>query len=222
MIAIALAVMFAVGVQSTFAFTAKAATATETETTEIEVAEEIEQIETYAATPTARDFLLSGHSYDKTPASEFNRKPIYGAYDLSKVQVGDIIYDEWDNSPEGGHAAIVSNIAHNSDYGTYIQTIEVMPDRGVTYGFLDDQRIYEFSSSACYVYLSNAQQRLDAIAFCKSQLGKGYWYDTDNSPIDSDVNQPDWYSSELVYAAYQVGMGRGLMTGSSDDHHILP
>lgn len=179
-------------------------------------------IEVLADTSFNRDHLLSGHSYDTTPLSEFARRPVYGAYDLSQIRVGDIIYEEVDNSPEGGHAAIVSDISHDSYYGKYIQTIEVTPEKGVTYGFLDDIRIYEFKANICYLYSSNSAQIATAIDFCKSQLGKGYWYDTDNSPIDDDVNQPDWYSSELIHAGYKAGMGRGIMAGTTDDNHMLP
>ena len=179
-------------------------------------------IEVLADTSFNRDHLLSGHSYDTTPLSEFARRPVYGAYDLSQIRVGDIIYEEVDNSPEGGHAAIVSDISHDSYYGKYIQTIEVTPEKGVTYAFLDDIRIYEFKANICYLYSSNSAQIATAIDFCKSQLGKGYWYDTDNSPIDDDVNQPDWYSSELIHAGYKAGMGRGIMAGTTDGNHMLP
>ena len=129
-------------------------------------------IEVLADTSFNRDHLLSGHSYDTTPLSEFARRPVYGAYDLSQIRVGDIIYEEVDNSPEGGHAAIVSDISHDSYYGKYIQTIEVTPEKGVTYGFLDDIRIYEFKANICYLYSSNSAQIATVIEFCKSQLGK--------------------------------------------------
>lgn len=64
--------------------------------------------------------------------------------------------------------------------------------------------------------------RQAAVAFCANQLGKAWWYDTDDTPLDLDANQETWYCSELIYAAYYNATGSGFQCGALDDGHILP
>lgn len=177
------------------------------------------------AEPTSVDsidanYILSSRQYSSTPKSEFGREPKYGAYDFSNIKIGDIIYES--KFLNGiGHCAIVSDISHSSYYGDYIQTIEAVAG-GVQYGFLDDTRMLEYEVYVCSPYLASMSNRQSAVDFCTRQLGKSYWYDTDESATDLDENQSNWYCSELIYAAYYNAMGRGLQCGALDDGHILP
>ncbi|MBP5343128.1 hypothetical protein J6Y73_04310 [bacterium] len=172
------------------------------------------------------DYILSNQTYSITPNSEFKREPKYGFYNLSNICVGDIIYESDTFIGNIGHAAIVVDISHyyydaNGLLKTYIQTVEAVGG-GVQYGFLDDTRIAHYGTNICRVYLSTTAQKQAAVNFCLGQIGKWYWYDMDNTPIDIDENQHSWYCSELVYAAYYNAMNQGLQVGTLSDGHIMP
>ena len=171
-------------------------------------------------------YILSSQTYSITPWSEFTREPEYGLYDFSNIHVGDIIYESETIIGEIGHCAIVSDVSHyycdnNNNVKTYIQTIEAVLG-GVQYGFLDDRRILEYGTYVCNYYVANSTQKQGAVNFCASQLGKGYWVDTDSTPIDLDGNQLNWYCSELVFAAYYNATNSLMQVGVSDSGHVFP
>lgn len=185
-----------------------------------ELETEIDESEANIDASTDAYYILSHRTYSNTPKSEFKRKPRYGLYNFDSIRVGDIIYES--KVLDGiGHCAIVSDVSHDSYYGTYIQTIEAVGG-GVQYGYLDDYRMYDYGVYVCTPYLVNDVNRGKAVDFCKNQLGKAWWYDTDDTPIDLDENQQSWYCSELIFAAYYNATGSLLQTGVTDSGHVLP
>lgn len=230
--AVALALLFAV--IGSFSAVGISAKAEELQTDEKVIVETLNNYSENAQTPEPEidesqaivlpsadaSYILSRRTYSSTPASEFKRKPRYGLYNFENVRVGDIIYES--TVLDGtGHSAIVSDIAHDSPYGKYIQTIEAVAG-GVQYGFLDDDRMIDYGVCVCSPYLYDDTTRGKAIQFCKNQLGKGWWFDTDDTPIDLDGNQQDWYCSELIYAAYYNATGSLMQVGVTESGHVMP
>ena len=70
---------------------------------------------------------------------------------------------------------------------------------GVQFGFLDDNRMVEFGVKILRPHVTD-QQCQTAIDFAKSQLGKPYSYAFDERRTSAST--PEWYCSELIYAAY--------------------
>ncbi len=151
------------------------------------------------------DYILTSLTdYATTPASAFRRVPNYNGYqgktfDYSLLKDGDIVY-ETKTKFATDHSALISVVSKSSAYGNYVQTIEAVGD-GVQFGFLDDNRMVEFGVK---ILRPNAtrQQRLSAISFAKTQLGKPYHLPIPVNERNTSANSPDWYCSELIYAAY--------------------
>ena len=133
-----------------------------------------------------------------TSAEYFKRKPIYEAFDYSLINNGDIIY-EAGSKVVTRHIAFVYESSQPSDYGNYVQTIEAAPE-GVEYGFLDDERMVQFGVVLYRIHRVTATAIETARAFIKEQLGKPFSYDM--LTTTTDINAPEWYCSELVFAAY--------------------
>lgn len=126
------------------------------------------------------------------------KEATYKKYKLTKtLQQGDIIYEAEGGRGITGHIAIVEGI-YKDNGKEYVRIIEAI-DKGVKRGILDDKRYDEKKVSVYRVNTSNAN-KIAAVAFCKSQLGKKYKLDLRK---DTSKNEPDWYCSELVWAAYK-------------------
>lgn len=146
------------------------------------------------------DYIMSATDYEYTPESEFQREPIYDAYDYSMVKEGDIVYETDTILFNAGHNALIYDMAKDGAYGNYIQTIEAVGG-GVQFGFLDDTRIVDYGVKILRVQGSNDEIVNEAKYFIYQQLGKSYFLNITrlNTSIDSD----SWYCSELVYASYK-------------------
>lgn len=160
------------------------------------------------------DYILhSYYNYSVTPASAFTREPDYDGYDTqtfdySTLQVGDIVHESETAFFDTGHTAIISDTAHNSDYGKYIQTIEAVGS-GVSYGMLDDNRMVNFGVMIIRVVGATESQRQSAVSFMRGQIGKPY--SLNPIRLNKSYSSEEWYCSELVYAAYNsVGIDVGV------------
>lgn len=146
------------------------------------------------------DYIMSATDYEYTPASEFQRAPVYEAYNYSLIKEGDIVYETDTILFNAGHNALIYDIDKDGAYGNYIQTIEAVGG-GVQFGFLDDTRIVDFGVKILRVQGADDEVVDTAKYFIHEQLGKAYFLNILrlNTSIDSD----SWYCSELVYAAYK-------------------
>lgn len=157
-----------------------------------------------SSSPDADYILNSKVDYVVTPKSEFKREPDYNGYDsqyfdLSSLQDGDIIHERGKIS-QMGHTAMISDADHDSEYGSYIQTIEAVGS-GVSYGMLDDNRIVRYGVSVLRVVDATYSIRRSAIAFMKAQVGKPYTLNI--ARLNTSWDSSEWYCSELCYAAYK-------------------
>lgn len=137
------------------------------------------------------------------------QKPNYSRYNLLNiVQKGDIIHESGNHTFH--HAAIVEGIYYDWRYGQYyIRLIEVIgystgtgEGDGVCRSILDDDRFDEREGTILRLKSAyyNESKVNSAIAFCVSQIGKSYSLGVlDNSYSSSE---PDWYCSQLVWAAF--------------------
>ncbi len=132
-----------------------------------------------------------------TPSNYFKRTPVYKELGFYIVKKGDIGY-ETHTSLGTGHTAIISDTAHLSNYGQYIQTIEAVAS-GVSYGFLDDTRIAEFGVLILRP-VATSSQRKKAVEFAAQQIGKPY--SLNPIRLNTDIDSDKWYCSELCYASY--------------------
>ena len=82
----------------------------------------------------------------------------------------------------------------------YIRTIEAVPV-GVVRGVLDDERFDERGVKIYNVTSANMTKEAAAVDFCIAQLGKPYVLKLSGSCSYSS-SSPNWYCSELVWAAY--------------------
>lgn len=118
---------------------------------------------------------------------------------LESLLPGDIIYEDTGGFGITGHIAIVEAICFSAEYSQYyIRIIEAI-DIGVSRSILTPQRFSQKIDSAFRVRNVSLETINHAIAFVISQLNKPYeialWK-------NADTNNPDWYCSELVWAAY--------------------
>ncbi len=184
---------------------------------------ETELFSTYSSSSGDRACYFESYTdYITTPSSEFKYQPIYTGYDgktfslKSIIAVGDIIHET--KAVAGfGHTAIVVNVAHNSGYGTYIQTIEALGSNGVCYGFLDDKRMVDYGIEIYRVDGINSTAKTKLNEFLKKQVGKSYSLNPfrTNTSIDSN----EWFCSELIYAAYNYA-GLNLVNRTSGYTHV--
>lgn len=165
------------------------------------------------------DYILTSYTnYTVTPQSAFRRAPDYDGYDTqtfdySTLQVGDIVHESETVFFDTGHTAIISDIAHDSYYGDYIQTIEAVAPN-VSYGILDDNRMVNYGVMILRVVDASAAQRQSAVYFAERQIGKPYSLNT--LRLNTSINSSQWYCSELVYAAYNYA---GIDIGVRKDEY---
>lgn len=165
------------------------------------------------------DYIMSATDYEYTPASEFQRVPVYEAYDYSLIKEGDIVYETDTILFNTGHNALIYDIDKDGAYGNYIQTIEAVGG-GVQFGFLDDTRIVDFGIKILRVQGADDEVVDTAKYFIHEQLGKDYFLNITrlNTSIDSD----SWYCSELVYAAYKyAGIDIGVKKNDKGENVYL-
>lgn len=139
-----------------------------------------------------------------TPAYAFQRKFVCSMFNYGFVREGDILLETQTTLNNIGHVACIYDIAHDSDYGSYIQTIDCVM-KGVQFGFLDDNRMVNFQVVILRVGLAGQEQRDKVRDFHYKQLGKEYnlWEAGAYRRLNTDINSTDWYCSELMYAAYK-------------------
>ncbi|MDY5431885.1 MAG: YiiX/YebB-like N1pC/P60 family cysteine hydrolase, partial [Candidatus Enterosoma sp.] len=170
----------------------------------------------------SKAFYILNESVDSnvTPESSFSRKPLYSAYNYSSVLIGDIVWETDTDFFDTGHTALIINKNKQSEtYGTYIQTIEAVPDK-VSRGFLDDYRMVKYKCYILRVTGWNITTANDAIAFAKLQFGKKY--NLDIFRLNTSINSEQWYCSELVYAAWNyAGIDIGVKKDSSGNDVFL-
>lgn len=151
--------------------------------------------------------LSSSSSSSDSPKWYYNtglklpKIPSYSKYNLlNVVEPGDIIYENHGGSGITGHLAIVEGIQYDSSKNkSYIRLIEAI-DAGVCRSVLDNERFDEKGDTIYRVKNATDDQKLAAVTFCVNQLGKKYYLDIMK---DTSPNEPDWYCSELVWAAYK-------------------
>ena len=151
----------------------------------------------------------NSHLFDPeyTPLSYFRRRVNYADRNLySLLQEGDIILETIStNSLMGGtlnnpgHTAYVYNTNKEGYYGSYIQTIEAVGS-GVSFGFLDDDRMITFGVVILRPTYTNDTIVEKASEFHYAQLGKPYAFSL--TEAKTDINASQWYCSELTNAAY--------------------
>lgn len=116
------------------------------------------------------------------------------------MQKGDIVYEAYGGYGVTGHIAIVEGKYYSAAKKQYyVRLIEAI-DIGVCRGVLVDQRVLDKDVTVYRVTNATNAQRNAAVAFCQSQLGKDYKLDWKK---DTSEDQPNWYCSELVWAAYR-------------------
>ncbi|MBP5091151.1 MAG: hypothetical protein J6328_01125 [Bacilli bacterium] len=148
----------------------------------------------------AEDYILKSIEDEYvTPASHFARPLLYGGFDYSQIEVGDVLYEAAGSiGSVTGHTAFVVSIDHYSDYGDYIQTVEAVQPC-VSYGFIDDNRMVMFKATFYRVTDATYYIIISAKNFVIMQLGKPYDL---HSPLHTSAYSSNWYCSELVWAAY--------------------
>ncbi len=136
--------------------------------------------------------------------------PHYSKYDLLyRLKVGDILFEANGGHGITAHIAIVEGKFYDYHLNTrYVRIVEAISD-GVVRSVVDDQR---FDDRAVTI-LRTAEPfaiRRQAVDFCVSQIGKKYLLDFAK---ETSRDEPDWYCSELVWAAY-YNLGLDLETDS--------
>lgn len=126
--------------------------------------------------------------------------PVYEKYDLFRtVQKGDIIFEANGGFGLTGHIAIVEGKYYNAARKVqYIRLIEVISE-GVVRSCLDDTRVDARAAEILRVSGAVPSAVNAAVDFCAARLGAAYALDFQK---DTDPSEPDWYCSELVWAAY--------------------
>lgn len=135
-------------------------------------------------------------------------EPNYSEYNLMGiVKPGDLIYEAKGGFHITGHIAVVEGIFYSEEYECfYIRLIEAISS-GVCRGVLDDDRINQREGHIIHLTGVTDEQRMDAIEFCKSQLGKSYGI---NFAYPESGDKSDWYCSELAWASYYLTNGIDL------------
>lgn len=133
---------------------------------------------------------------------------------LDYIRKGDIFYDTkglsfgwWASS---GHAAIVEGVFYDEVYNQhYIRLVEAYDNWGVARGVLSPARLFREGNCVLRVPSASENQINSAVDFAISQLGKPYDY---WGALEGGIglgkkqcgeNEPHWYCSELIWAAYQ-------------------
>lgn len=127
--------------------------------------------------------------------------PNYNRYQLlDKLQPGDIVYETKGGFRITGHIGIVEGIFRDEATGQrYVRIVEAISSAGVTRSILDDDRVADRIDFILRVPNLTQSQKDSAVNFAISQLGKDYKLDLKK---DYSPDEPDWYCSELVWAAY--------------------
>ncbi len=142
--------------------------------------------------------------------TELPQAPQYSKYGLlSRLKVGDILFEANGGFGITAHIAIVEGRFYDVRLDThYVRIVEAI-SAGVVRSVIDDQR---FDDKAVTI-LRTAEPfsvRRQAVEFCVSQIGKKYMLDFAK---ETSRDEPDWYCSELVWAAY-YNLGLDIETDS--------
>ena len=148
------------------------------------------------------------------------KEATYSKYKLlERVKKGDVIYEAMGAGGLAGHIAIVEGVFDRGDGTKYIRLIESIGDGGTVRSILDDKRADVKQAYVLRVYGASQTNINRALAFCIGQMGKGYRMDL---KWDFNYYQPDWYCSELVWAAY-FNQGINIeTTGAVNEPGVTP
>ena len=184
--------------------------------------------EFYAANPPEPETRASvrGEWYDNIGETdpEPSERADYSTYNiLSTVKKGDIVQET-----SGGIATIVGHIAivegkywDSTHKLYYIRTVEATWPT-VTHGALDDERYDERGVNVYYVTNASSTKKSGAVDFCIGQIGKPWRPDLNIvSKLNADEDNPNWYCSELVWAAY-YSEGINLNGSTIPNHLYMP
>lgn len=141
----------------------------------------------------------------------------HGTQLLETIQKGDIIFEANGGYGITGHTAIVEGTFFSEEYQQYyIRLIEAV-SVGVARGLLTPSRFTQKDDSIYRIKDATENQINGAIDFVIGQLGKPYDIElTKNADVDND----DWYCSELIWAAY-YHQGIFLDVDDNDNHGSL-
>ena len=180
------------------------------------------------------DYIISPTTYTQTPVSAFRRVPVYrNFFDYNSLVLIDIINETNTIMNDMGHTACITNLNATMRYSngttaSFIQTIEAVDGPGVSYGFLDDERICHYGVNIYRLrfspYLGNSD-RQEVIYFLKRQLGKGF----ELSPAaltqtNLGIDKNKWYCTQLVEGAYRYA-GLEINTASyqcTTEQRLMP
>jgi len=139
---------------------------------------------------------------------------------LETLQPGDIVFEATGSFGITGHVAIVEGIYFSETYQQYFVRLIEAISVGVARSILTPTRMIEKEDSVYRVKDVTYEQIEGALEFMIAQLGKPYeialWK-------NADASNPDWYCSELIWAAY-YNQGIFLDIDDNDDHgsYITP
>lgn len=168
--------------------------------------------------PTDQPKSSGGDKYYYDTGTSCPAEATYDTYNLlDVVQKGDVIYEAAGGFGITGHIAIVEGIYSRSNGGKYIRIVEA-GSFGVARSILDDTRYDEKKVTVLRVSGASTANKNAAVAFCVSQLGKGYFIDFKK---DTSADEKDWYCSELVWAGYK-NQGIDIEVSSLGEPGVTP
>ena len=118
-----------------------------------------------------------------------------------------------------GHAAIVEGQFWSSTYSMYyIRVIEAI-SVGVCRSVMDDERV-EVKDAYFYTLADpDFDASVNSVMWAVKQLGKPYYLHT--SGTSTSASHPNWYCSELVYAAY-YNQGVNTLSNHNTNAFVYP
>ncbi|WDV44154.1 YiiX/YebB-like N1pC/P60 family cysteine hydrolase [Clostridiaceae bacterium M8S5] len=139
-------------------------------------------------------------SWHYNTGTSLPRKANYSKYNLLNVcQPGDVIYEANGGFGITGHIAIVEGKFYDATQNQYYIRVIEANQHGVCRGVLDDDRVDTQRDYIYRVTSATAENKNNAVEFCKSQFGKPYILDFAKH---TSADTKSWYCSELVWAAY--------------------
>ena len=180
------------------------------------------------------DYIINSTTYSQTPVSAFRRVPIYrNFFNYNSLVLIDIIDETNTILNDMGHTACITNLNATMKYSngttaSFVQTIEAVDGPGVSYGFLDDERICHYGVNIYRLrispYLGNSY-REQVVYFLKEQLGKSF----ELNPValgqtNLGITKSKWYCTQLVEGAYRYA-GLEINTASyqcTTEQRLMP
>ncbi len=180
------------------------------------------------------NYIINSTTYTQTPASVFRRIPVYRSFfRYNSLSLIDIIDETNTIMNDMGHTACITNKNailrySNGTTTSFIQTIEAVDEEGVSYGFIDDERICHYGVNIYRLKISlyvNEQKRQQVIYFLKKQLDKPFELTPAAlAQTDLNINKRKWYCTQLVEGAYRyAGLNINTLNNTpSNDNTLTP